>query len=117
MGQEDVYGFNPSGKLGSGNDPLNSVLEALGRSPEASEKFFTQPPTAYNEDGTAKKDGNPGFSSYLDLFTDKDFDWTVDTNDTNILADEDKTKNALTFGPEALGHALESATTGRPYDS
>lgn len=115
MGQEDIYGFNPSGRMGSGNDPLNSVLEALGHSPEASEKFFTQSPTAYNEDGT-KKGGSPGFTSYLGLFTDKDFDWTVDTNDTNILADEDKTKNALTFGPEALGHALESATTGRPYD-
>lgn len=114
-GQEDVYGFNPSGKLGSGNDPLNSVLEALGHSPEASEKFFTEPPTAYNEDGTVKA-GSPGFTSYLDLFTDEKFDWTVDTNDTNILADEDKTKNALTFGPEALGHALESATSGRPYD-
>ncbi|MFJ9898838.1 hypothetical protein ACIQPR_36460 [Streptomyces sp. NPDC091280] len=114
-GQEDVYGFNPSGRLGSGNDPLNSVLEALGHSPEASEKFFTEPPTAYNEDGTVKG-GSPGFESYLDLFTDEDFDWTVDTNDTNILADEDKTRNALTFGPQALGHALESATTGRPYD-
>lgn len=114
-GQEDVYGFNPSGRLGSGNDPLNSVLEALGHSPEASEKFFTQPPTAYNEDGTEKVGSSPGFNSYLDLFTDKEFDWTVDTNDANILADEDKTKNALNFGPEALGHALESATTGRPY--
>ncbi|MFJ5269050.1 hypothetical protein [Streptomyces sp. NPDC088358] len=117
MGSEDIYGFNPSGKLGTGNDPLNSVLEALGHSPEASEKFFTDTPTAYNEDGTVKKDGKVGFTSYLDVFTDKDFEWTVDTNDTNILADEDKTKKALGFGPEALGHALESATTGRPYDS
>ncbi|MGW3632585.1 hypothetical protein ACWD7F_20875, partial [Streptomyces sp. NPDC005122] len=117
MGSEDIYGFNPSGRLGTGNDPLNSVLEALGHSPEASEKFFTDPPTAYNEDGTVKKDGKVGFDTYLDLFTDKDFEWTVDTNDTNILADEDKTKKALGYGPEALGHALESATTGRPYDS
>jgi hypothetical protein len=116
-GWPDSYGFNPSGGLGSGNEPLNSVLEALGHSPEASEKFFTQPPTAYNEDGTVKKGGDVGFSSYLDLFTDKDFEWTIDTNDNNVLADEDKTKKALTFGPEALGHALESATTGRPYDS
>ncbi|MGW4496597.1 hypothetical protein [Streptomyces sp. NPDC004376] len=115
-GNPDSYGFNPSGKLGSGNDPLNSVLEALGHSPEASEKFFTSPPTAYNEDGTVKAGGDPGFSSYLDLFTDKDFEWTVDTNATNVLADEDKTKAALGFGPTALGHALESATTGRPYD-
>ncbi|MFF1453449.1 hypothetical protein ACFVYF_35730 [Streptomyces sp. NPDC058274] len=116
-GNPDIYGFNPSGELGTGNDPLNSVLEALGHSPEASEKFFTEPPTAYNEDGTVKKDGDSGFSSYLDLFTDKDFEWTIDTNDTNVLADEDKTRAALGFGPEALGHALESATTGRPYDS
>ncbi|MFG3583725.1 hypothetical protein [Streptomyces sp. NPDC047990] len=117
MGSADIYGFNPSGRLGTGNDPLNSVLEALGHSPEASEKFFTDPPTAYNEDGTVKKDGKVDFKSYLDVFTDKDFEWTVDTNDTNILADEDKTKTALGYGPEALGHALESATTGRPYDS
>ncbi|MFD7408348.1 hypothetical protein ACFV7R_38140 [Streptomyces sp. NPDC059866] len=116
-GSPDIYGFNPSGKLGTGNDPLNSVLEALGHSPEAAEKFFTQPPTAYNEDGTAKKDGELGFGSYLDVFTDEDFEWTIDTNDTNVLADEDKTKKALAFGPEALGHALEAATTGRPYDS
>ncbi|AGS72160.1 hypothetical protein [Streptomyces collinus] len=116
-GSPDAYGFNPSGRLGSGNDPLNSVLEALGHSPEASQKFFTTPPTAYNEDGTVKKGGDPGFTSYLDLFTDKDFEWTIDTNAANVLADEDKTKAALTFGPEALGHALESATTGRPYDS
>ncbi|MEU6422213.1 DUF6571 family protein [Streptomyces spiralis] len=116
-GSPDIYGFNPSGKLGTGNDPLNSVLEALGHSPEASEKFFTQTPTAYNEDGTVKTGGHLGFDSYLDLFTDKDFEWTIDTNDTNVLADEDKTKRALGFGPEALGHALEAATTGRPYDS
>ncbi|MFD9281386.1 hypothetical protein ACFWD7_29505 [Streptomyces mirabilis] len=50
------------------------------------------------------------------MFTDKGFDWTVDTNDTHVLADEDKTKNALNFAPEALGHALESATIARPYD-
>ncbi|MFE0739412.1 hypothetical protein ACFW2N_31460, partial [Streptomyces sp. NPDC058855] len=117
MGQEDTYGFNPSGKLGTGNDPLNSVLEALGHSPEAAEKFFTGTPTAYNEDGTEKKNANLGFDKYLDLFTDKEFEWTVDTNDTNVLADEDKTKKALGYGPEALGHALEAATTGRPYDS
>ncbi|MEU2227286.1 DUF6571 family protein [Streptomyces sp. NPDC018347] len=116
-GNPDIYGFNPSGRLGTGNDPLNSVLESLGHSPEAAEKFFTGAPTAYNEDGTVKKGADPGFTSYLDLFTDKDFEWTVDTNAANVLADEDKTKAALTFGPQALGHALEAATTGRPYDS
>jgi hypothetical protein len=114
---DDRYGFNPSGKLGSGNDPLNSVLEALGHSPEAAEQFFTQPPTAYNEDGTIKSGEKTDFKSYLDLFANKDFEWTVDTNAANVLADEEATKKALTFGPDALGHALEAATTGRPYDS
>ncbi|HZF90649.1 DUF6571 family protein [Streptomyces sp.] len=116
-GSDDGYGFNPSGKLGTGNDPLNSVLEALGHSPEAAEQFFTQPPTAYNEDGTIKSGEKPEFKSYLDLFTDKDFEWTIDTNAHNVLADEEATKRALNFGPDALGHALEAATTGRPYDS
>ncbi|MEV7994519.1 DUF6571 family protein [Streptomyces sp. NPDC086077] len=116
-GSDDSYGFNPSGKLGTGNDPLNSVLEALGHSPEAAEQFFTQPPTAYNDDGTIKSGEKPNFKSYLDLFTNKDFEWTIDTNSNNVLADEEATKKALNFGPNALGHALEAATTGRPYDS
>ncbi|MCH0560858.1 DUF6571 family protein [Streptomyces sp. MUM 16J] len=116
-GSPDTYGFNPSGALGSGNEPLNSVLEALGHSPDAAQRFFTAPPTVYGLDGTVRKDGTLGFGSYLDLFTDEDFEWTIDTNDTNILADEDKTKTALKFGPKAFGHALEAATTGRPYDS
>jgi hypothetical protein len=116
-GSDDGYGFNPSGKLGTGNEPLNSVLEALGHSPEAAEQFFTQPPTAYNEDGTIKSGEKTDFKSYLDLFTDKDFEWTIDTNAHNVLADEEGTKKALNFGPDALGHALEAATTGRPYDS
>lgn len=116
-GSDDRYGFNPSGKLGSGNDPLNSVLEALGHSPEAAEQFFTEKPTAYNEDGTIKSGEKTDFKSYLDLFTKKDFEWTIDTNSHNVLADEDAAKKALNFGPDALGHALEAATTGRPYDS
>ncbi|MFC5957011.1 hypothetical protein ACFP51_21805 [Streptomyces pratens] len=116
-GSDDRYGFNPSGKLGSGNDPLNSVLEALGHSPEAAEQFFTEKPTAYNEDGTVKSGGRTDFKSYLDLFTGKDFEWTIDTNSNNVLADEGATSKALTFGPDALGHALEAAATGHPYDS
>ncbi|MFF6815885.1 hypothetical protein ACFZAG_39515 [Streptomyces sp. NPDC012403] len=114
---DDRYGFNPSGKLGSGNDPLNSVLEALGHSPEAAEQFFTEKPTAYNEDGTIKSGEKTDFKSYLDLFTKKDFEWTTDMNSHHVLADEEAAKNALNFGPNALGHALEAAATGHPYDS
>jgi len=116
-GMPDRYGFNPSGKLGSGNDPLNSVLEALGHSPEAAEQFFTEKPTAYNEDGTIKSGAKTDFKSYLDLFTDKDFEWTADRNALNMAADSEATEKARNHGPNALGHALEAAATGRPYDS
>lgn len=116
-GADDRLGFNPSGKLGTGNDPLHSVLEALGHSPEAAEQFFTEKPTAYNEDGTIRSGGKTDFKSYLDLFTSKDFEWTIDTNSHHVLADEEATRRALNFGPNALGHALEAAATGHPYDS
>ncbi|MFE3931262.1 hypothetical protein [Streptomyces sp. YIM B13508] len=116
-GSDDRYGFNPSGKLGSGNDPLNSVLEALGHSPEAAEQFFTEKPTAYNEDGTIKSGAKTDFKSYLDLFTGKDFEWTIDRNTANVLHDSEASAKARNHGPNALGHALEAATTGRPYDS
>lgn len=116
-GSDDRYGFNPSGRLGTGNEPLNSVLEALGHSPEAAEQFFTQKPTAYNEDGTVKSGEKTDFTSYLDLFTKKDFEWTADTNSHHVLADEEAAKKVLNFGPNALGHALEAAATGHPYDS
>ncbi|NJP51549.1 hypothetical protein HCJ93_16105 [Streptomyces sp. SBST2-5] len=117
LGSPDGFGFNPSGKLGSGNEPLNSVLEALGHSPEAAEQFFTEKPTVYNEDGTVKSGAKADFKSYLDLFTDKDFEWTADRNAQNMLADSEATQEALNHGPNALGHALEAAATGRPYDS
>ncbi|PAZ14873.1 hypothetical protein CLM62_16780 [Streptomyces sp. SA15] len=116
-GEGENYGFNPSGKLGSGEDPMNSVLEALGHSPDASEKFFTDAPTAYNEDGTVNSKGKVEFKSYLDLFTDEDFLWNADSNNAYLYGDEDKLEAARNIGPQALGHALESATTGRPYDS
>ncbi|WP_255954434.1 hypothetical protein [Streptomyces odontomachi] len=114
-GQGDRYGFNPSGKVGSGEDPLTSVLEALGHSPEASERFFTDTPTAYLEDGTPDRSGKVKFNSYFDLFTDKDFQWNADSNDPDIYGNLDKQEEARNFGPAALGHALESAATGSPY--
>lgn len=44
--------FNPSGVNGSGYDPMVSMLEALGHSPDAAKQFFTADPTSYNPDGT-----------------------------------------------------------------
>jgi hypothetical protein len=113
MGDFD-YGCNPSGRGGAGYDPLASVLEALGHSPEAAERFFTGEPTVYREDGTVDKDAKPLGYTYLDEFLKEDFEWPPDTLGMPF---SDEAKDASEHGPNALGHALEAATTGRAYDS
>lgn len=105
-------GFNPSGRSGAGYDPLTGVLEALGHSPQASTKFFNdEVPTVYNDDGTVKKNATLDYK-YFDELTDKDFEWPADTLSH---PGSDEAEKARSFGPDALGHALESATTGHPY--
>ncbi|TQE37533.1 hypothetical protein Sipo8835_07570 [Streptomyces ipomoeae] len=105
-------GFNPSGRLGAGYDPLTGVMEALGHSPQAATKFFNdQDPTVYNDDGTVNKSATLGYN-YFDKLTDKDFEWPADTLS---YPGSDEAQKARTFGPDALGHALEAATTGHPY--
>ncbi|CAM5688856.1 hypothetical protein [Streptomyces aurantiogriseus] len=113
-GSDLDWGFNPSGKNGVGYDPLTSVLEGLGHSPEAAKKFFTDPPTAYNEDGTVDKDGTLDFTSYFDELNKKDFEWAPDSL---VHPGSDEAKHAREMGPDALGHALESATTGAAWDA
>ncbi|MEV7871025.1 hypothetical protein AB0P17_34120 [Streptomyces sp. NPDC088124] len=114
--------YNPSGKNGAGYDPTTAMLEALGHSPEASKKFFTDPPTAYKEDGTVDEsgtadlgkgeDGEP-IANYLDFFGNEKWESFPDGNSI----DPDKLKPTLNYMPDALGHALESAALGYPYDS
>ncbi|MFH9861716.1 hypothetical protein [Streptomyces sp. NPDC017202] len=108
------WGFNPSGKNGTGYDPLTSVLEGLGHSPEAAKKFFTDAPTVYREDGTVDKDATLGDFSYFDELNRQDFEWAPDS-----LAhpSSDEAKHARETGPDALGHALEAATTGAAWDA
>ncbi|MEV7087419.1 hypothetical protein AB0O07_16200 [Streptomyces sp. NPDC093085] len=112
--------YNPSGKNGSGYDPMVSMLEALGHSPEASKLFFTSDPTAYNEDGSVgdgeadlgtTKSGDP-IGNYLDFFGTKEYTSFADTE----TPDPEHVEKASRFLPEALGHALESATLGYPWD-
>ncbi|GAA3639803.1 DUF6571 family protein [Streptomyces chitinivorans] len=112
MGDADL-GYNPSGRGGAGYDPLTSVLEALGHSPEAAERFFTGDPTVYREDGTVDKNGKLGYQ-YFDEFLKEDFEWPPDSL---AKPGTDGLKDALEHGPNALGHALEAAATGRAYDS
>ncbi|MCX4969670.1 hypothetical protein OHA98_33935 [Streptomyces sp. NBC_00654] len=114
--------FNPSGKNGSGFDPATAMLEALGHSPDAAKKFFTDVPTAYNEDGTVNKEsaadlgkGEDGeaIGNYLDFFGNDKWKSFSDVGHDNPGA-SDTTRQ---YVPDALGHALESATLGYPYDS
>ncbi|NEE33452.1 hypothetical protein G3M53_49435, partial [Streptomyces sp. SID7982] len=122
-GNKQVNGFldnpyNPSGNNGSGYDPTTAMLEALGNSPDAAKKFFTDDPTAYNEDGTVnrgatadlgKQDGE-AIDNYLDFFGNEKWESFPDSNST----DPDKLGPTLQYMPDALGHALEAATLGYP---
>ncbi|WP_406208137.1 hypothetical protein OH807_36235 [Kitasatospora sp. NBC_01560] len=97
----NVHGFNP----------MSSVLEALGHSPEAATKFFSDPPTTYNPDGTVKSHG--GENKYFAMLTD--------SGERSLLRDmpyplRPNPGTADAFEVGALGHALEAATTGRAYD-
>ncbi|MEU6626346.1 hypothetical protein ABZ926_37050 [Streptomyces litmocidini] len=110
--------YNPSGVNGSGFDPMVSMLEALGHSPEASKEYFSKEPTSYNEDGSVggtvdldpKKDGAQ--KSYLDYFQNKEYDFFPDIEGH----DPDDWKKTAEYMPDALGHALEAATTGHGWD-
>ncbi|MER7553586.1 hypothetical protein G3I43_33670 [Streptomyces anulatus] len=112
--------FNPSGVNGSGYDPVTSMMEALGHSPEAAKQFFSAEPTAYNEDGTPKsgdadlgkdKDGQ-AITSYLDFFQNEEYEPFYDITGH----DPDDAKKSMQYMPDALGKALEAATTGHAWD-
>ncbi|MDX2623601.1 hypothetical protein PV356_29480 [Streptomyces sp. WI03-5b] len=112
--------LNPSGVNGAGYDPVISMMEALGHSPEAAKQFFSAEPTAYNEDGTLKsgaadlgknKDGET-ITSYLDFFQNEEYDPFLDITGH----DTDDAKKSVAFMPDALGKALEAATTGHAWD-
>ncbi|HWU10825.1 MAG TPA: hypothetical protein VN520_31485 [Streptomyces sp.] len=109
------YGFNPSGRTGAGYDPLTSAMEALGHSPEAAKKFFSEGtvPTVYKEDGTVDKSKSLDYS-YFEELTGKDFKWPPDSLEA---PSDEAAEKARSFGPDALGHALEAATTGHAWDA
>ncbi|GAA2491132.1 PPE domain-containing protein [Streptomyces thermolineatus] len=114
-----------------GEFPITGFMEALGHSPDAATEFFNSPFQAYDEEGKPKpgapdlgKDGSGAkITNYLDFFTDKDYHWVGhelpqrpawafgdwETFDKDYLAYQQE-------GPDALGHALEAAVSGRAYD-
>ncbi|MFJ5076150.1 hypothetical protein ACIP8Z_16320 [Streptomyces sp. NPDC088553] len=114
--------YNPSGVNGSGFDPMISMLEALGHSPEASKEFFSKDEdsmVSYNKDGSVGGELNLGkgkdgkdVESYLDFFAHDKYEFFSDIEGHNP---DDLTKT-MGYMPDALGHALESATLGHAWD-
>ncbi|MGW8765532.1 hypothetical protein ACWGN5_23825 [Streptomyces sp. NPDC055815] len=86
-----------------GNDPMVGFMEGLGHNPKASTDFFNSDIDLTPENTKDNKKLDP-----FDYFT-KDREWPEEINDKG-----DRTKEP---GYNALGHALESATTGHPYDA
>ncbi|MFD7058106.1 hypothetical protein [Streptomyces sp. NPDC059906] len=94
-------GFNPSGQSGAGYDPLTSVLQGLGHSPDAAKPFFS------DENATLGH-------GHFDELTDPDFEWPADSL---VHPASDEADHARDAGPDALGHALEAAVTGSAWDA
>ncbi|PJE95556.1 hypothetical protein CUT44_22575 [Streptomyces carminius] len=85
----------------SGNDPMAGYLEALGHNPEASKEMFYSSPW----------EKSPGDAKNLDpdlryLLLERE--WIKDSASGE--------KAHLGYGYDELGHALEAATLGMPYD-
>ncbi|WP_416481568.1 hypothetical protein [Streptomyces sp. CL12] len=86
-----------------GRDPMTGFLQALGHNPDASAQFFAQP------GGTgATVDKGSELNDHLKYLTEQRV-WTSDASfDGN---------HGYVAGRDALGHALEAATTGYSYDA
>ncbi|MFJ3904099.1 hypothetical protein [Streptomyces sp. NPDC090025] len=113
--------YNPSGVNGCGFDPMIPVLEALGHSPEAAKEFFSARPTEYARDGSVVVGGTAALGAgadgraiegYLDFFANEKYEFFADVYE----GDDAAVKKAADFMPDALGHALESATLGHAWD-
>lgn len=110
--------YNPSGVNGAGYDPMISMLEALGHSPEAAKEYFSKEATAYNKDGSVggtvdldpKTDGDQ--KRYLDYFANDKYNFFPDIDGHH----PDDAKKSADYMPDAFGHALEAATLGHAWD-
>lgn len=86
-----------------GKDPMIGFMEGLGHNPKASTEFFNSDIDLTPENSKDNKKLDP-----FDYFS-KDRQWPEELNDKGNMTKEP--------GYNALGHALESATTGHPYDA
>ncbi|MCX4508773.1 hypothetical protein OHA27_00340 [Streptomyces sp. NBC_01619] len=101
------FGLNADATGGGGWDPLTGLLEAYGRNPDASTAFL-QANVAGPGERMTNLDYLMGMGS--DGKGEGARTWIPDAT-SPMTAGEDKV-----FGKDALGHALEAATTGMPFD-
>ncbi|NUL03195.1 hypothetical protein HRW07_08060 [Streptomyces lunaelactis] len=101
------FGLNADKDGGGGWDPLTGLLEAYGHNPDASTAFLSANVAGPGESMT-NLDYLMGMGS--DGKGEGARTWIPDVT-APINAGEDKV-----FGKDALGHALEAAVTGMPYD-
>ncbi|SDJ69067.1 DUF6571 family protein [Streptomyces indicus] len=95
----------------SGSDPMTGFMKALANSPAAATEFFGDTFVTKDEDHEFLRDtddanthkGKVGLTNFQYLFEERD--WPQDYTD-------DGEKSVA--GKNALGHALEAATTGHP---
>ncbi|MBB5934631.1 hypothetical protein [Streptomyces zagrosensis] len=102
------FGLNLTGKGGPGWDPMAGLMDAFARSPDASTAFFNG--STGGGDSGLKRLGN------LEYFLGDDDgkharEWPSD----KAGGHDDPDDKSRVPGKEAFGHALESATSGRPY--
>lgn len=86
-----------------GRDPMNGFLQALGHNPDAASQFFAQPE---GTGGGVNK--NSELNDHLKYLA-KDRIWLPDPT---LDGERD-----FIAGHDALGHALDAATTGYSYDA
>ncbi|MFJ9829395.1 hypothetical protein ACIRSU_34205 [Streptomyces sp. NPDC101160] len=86
-----------------GQDPMIGLMEALGHNPKASTDFFNS-----DIDLTPDNTSDDKKLNAFDYFS-KDRKWPDELTDKGDMSKEP--------GYNALGHALESATTGHAYDA
>ncbi|GAU67493.1 putative hypothetical protein [Streptomyces sp. NBRC 110611] len=109
---EHPYSFRASG-----------FMTALSHNPSIAEQFFTEPPHAYNEDGTPRdgapdlgtdEDGKP-ITNYFDMYTSEDFQWGQLGEDRAVEMGL-REPGVGQEGRDAFGQALEAALTSRNPD-
>ncbi|MET7929657.1 DUF6571 family protein [Streptomyces sp. NPDC005349] len=102
------FGLNADEDGGRGWDPITGVLEAYGHNPDAATSFFHR-----DVPGPGKQMSNLDYLMGMgaDGKGDGARDWIPDA--TSPLAAKDPVNH---YGKDALGHALEAAVSGLPYD-